>query len=256
MYKRSATDVSILVVEQDDLVREALQAFVAAEFPESQVLEAGTDDDASATSRTQAPDVIIVDVALPRQDGFEIIERLRSAAPNACIVALTREDEGLCTGPYSAGATVCLPTWQVRDRLGPLLRGLLVPDNDRRKHKTVVCVEDDSEMFDLIKLILRRHNVNTIGSLGGHRAVDTIREVKPDLVLLDLMMPGVSGWDVYQQLKADEETQDIPVIVVTVIDPFWSKKQGLDPDDVESYVLKPFLPQTLASEVNKTLRSS
>lgn len=86
--------------------------------------------------------------------------------------------------------------------------------------------------------------------------MDTIRRVNPDLVLLDLMMPDVSGWDVYQQLKTEEATKDIPVIVVTVLDPYWSRRRGLAPTDVDGYLVKPFLPDTLVSEVHRTLKES
>jgi response regulator RpfG family c-di-GMP phosphodiesterase len=67
------------------------------------------------------------------------------------------------------------------------------------------------------------------------------------------MMPDVSGWDVYREMKAHEDTKDIPIIVVTVIEPHWSKKRGLDPEDVEGYLVKPFLPRALVDQVSRTV---
>jgi len=88
--------------------------------------------------------------------------------------------------------------------------------------KSVVCIEDEPEMIDLIKLILGRKGFELIGAMGGREGLDAIRRVKPDLVLLDLMMPDMDGWEVYQQIKADNELKRIPVIVVT------AKAQSID----------------------------
>lgn len=245
----------ILVVEEDDLIREALREFLAATFSRCVVLDVGIGDSASSSAKSQAPDVIVVDVSLPKHDNMEIIRELRSVAPSACIVALTRRDGEACQDLVrSAGASTCILIWEIRERLASVLEEQFTSDAERGTLKTVICVEDDPEMIDLIKLILRRHSFDAIGALGGHEAFDTIRHLKPDLVLLDLMMPDVSGWDVYQQLKAEQETKDIPVIVVSVLDPYWSRRRGLAPTDVDGYLVKPFLPQALVEEVHRTLQ--
>jgi DNA-binding response OmpR family regulator len=59
--------------------------------------------------------------------------------------------------------------------------------------RTVVCIEDELEMIELVKLILGRHNFRVIGAVGGQQGLDKIAEVNPDLVLLDLMMPEMDG---------------------------------------------------------------
>src|SRR3974377_2497727 len=80
--------------------------------------------------------------------------------------------------------------------------------------KKVVCVEDEPEIIDLIRLILGRKGFDLTGATGGLEGLEAIRRVKPDLVLLDLMMPDMDGWEVYQQMKADSELKNIPVIGV------------------------------------------
>ena len=81
--------------------------------------------------------------------------------------------------------------------------------------KTILCIEDEQEMIDLIRLILSRRGFEILGANGGKEGLETIRREHPDLVLLDLMMPEMDGWEVYQQMKADSATRDIPVIVLT-----------------------------------------
>jgi DNA-binding response OmpR family regulator len=117
----------------------------------------------------------------------------------------------------------------------------------------VVCVEDEPEMIDLIKLILTRKGYEVHGANGGVAGLKLIQEVKPDLVLLDLMMPEMDGWQVYQQIKADEETQEIPVIVVTAKAQNIDKVLGLHIAKVDDYISKPFSLQELVDRVEKVL---
>ena len=119
--------------------------------------------------------------------------------------------------------------------------------------KKVVCIEDEPEMIDLVKLILGRKGFDLTGAMGGREGLDVIRRVKPDLVLLDLMMPDMDGWEVYQQMKADADMQKIPVIVVTAKAQSIDKVLGLHIAKVDDYVTKPFGPQELLQSVEKVL---
>src|SRR4030042_627359 len=119
--------------------------------------------------------------------------------------------------------------------------------------KRVVYVEDELEMIDLVRLILGRKGYEVIGADGGREGLDTIRKELPDLVLLDLMMPDMDGWDVYQQMKAEDSTQKIPVIVVTAKAQSIDKVLGLHIAKVDDYISKPFSPQELVDSVEKVL---
>ena len=120
----------------------------------------------------------------------------------------------------------------------------------------VVCVEDEPEMIDLIKLILTRKGYEVHGANGGVEGLRMIREVKPDLVLLDLMMPEMDGWQVYQQIKADDKTKDIPVVVVTAKAQNIDKVLGLHIAKVDDYISKPFSLQELVDRVEDVLKRS
>ena len=80
-----------------------------------------------------------------------------------------------------------------------------------------------------------------------------MRKEHPDLVLLDLMMPDMDGWEVYQQMKADESTKHIPVIVVTAKAQSIDKVLGLHIAKVDDYIAKPFSPQDLLNSVERIL---
>jgi len=120
-------------------------------------------------------------------------------------------------------------------------------ENARR----VVYIEDEPEMVDLVRLILQRKNYEVIGANGGREGLDTVRRLLPDLVLLDLMMPDMDGWEVYQQLKAEESTRDIPVIVITAKAQNIDKVLGLHIAKVNDYISKPFSPKDLVDSLQK-----
>jgi two-component system response regulator VicR len=123
---------------------------------------------------------------------------------------------------------------------------MTMPDKRR-----ILCIEDEEEMIDLIRLILERKGFEVLGAVGGKEGLGAIRSEKPDLVLLDLMMPDIDGWEVYRQMKADEEIKDIPVVVVTAKAQSIDKVLGLHIAKVDDYVTKPFGPGDLLEAVDR-----
>jgi DNA-binding response OmpR family regulator len=119
--------------------------------------------------------------------------------------------------------------------------------------KKILCIEDEDEMIDLIRLILNRRGFEIYGANGGKDGLQRIRKDHPDLVLLDLMMPEMDGWEVYQQMKADDSTKNIPVIVVTAKAQAIDKVLGLHIAKVDDYITKPFSPQELLASVDHVL---
>ncbi|MFA9402983.1 MAG: response regulator transcription factor [Anaerolineales bacterium] len=119
--------------------------------------------------------------------------------------------------------------------------------------KRVVCIEDEPEMIDLVRLILGRKGFDVIGANGGIEGLETVQRERPDLVLLDLMMPDMDGWEVYQQMKADDDLRNIPVVVVTAKAQSIDKVLGLHIAKVDDYITKPFGPQELLESVEKLI---
>jgi DNA-binding response OmpR family regulator len=119
--------------------------------------------------------------------------------------------------------------------------------------RKVIYIEDEQEMIDLVRLILTRKGFEVIGANGGRKGLKLVKDQLPDLVLLDLMMPDMDGWEVYQQMKADEKTRQIPVIVITAKAQSIDKVLGLHIAKVDDYISKPFSPQELLDSVEKVL---
>jgi two-component system, OmpR family, response regulator VicR len=124
---------------------------------------------------------------------------------------------------------------------------------DAQIKKKILCIEDEHEMIDLIRLILSRRGFEVLGANGGREGLDVIRKEHPDLILLDLMMPDMDGWEVYQRMKAEETTRNIPVIIVTAKAQSIDKVLGLHIAKVDDYIAKPFSPQELLASVDNVL---
>ena len=120
----------------------------------------------------------------------------------------------------------------------------------------IVCVEDDPEMIELVKLILSRQGYDVVGASSGEAGLVAIEVEEPDLVLLDLMMPEMDGWEVFQRMRSDERMKDIPVIVVTAKAQSIDKVLGLHIAKVDDYITKPFGPNELLSSVMRVLKDA
>jgi two-component system response regulator VicR len=122
-----------------------------------------------------------------------------------------------------------------------------------KQSKRLAYIEDEAEMIDLVRLILGRRGYTVLGANGGREGLDLVRKELPDLVLLDLMMPDMDGWDVYHQIRSEELTRDIPVIVITAKAQDIDKILGLRIAKVEDYISKPFSPQELIDRIEQVL---
>jgi DNA-binding response OmpR family regulator len=122
-----------------------------------------------------------------------------------------------------------------------------------KQSRRVAYIEDEGEMIDLVRLILSRQGFTVLGANGGKEGVELILKEKPELILLDLMMPDMDGWDVYHQIKSDENSRDIPVIVITAKAQDIDKTLGLRVAKVDDYIAKPFSPQELTERIEKVL---
>ncbi len=117
----------------------------------------------------------------------------------------------------------------------------------------IIYIEDDPEMIELVGLILTRRGLEFTGAHGGRKGLELVKQELPDLILLDLMMPDLDGWDVYHQLKADNATQNIPVIIITAKSQTIDQVLGLQIAQVNDYLCKPFHPQELIDSIEKVM---
>lgn len=107
-------------------------------------------------------------------------------------------------------------------------------------HARILCIEDEGDILDLLRIILERDGFECITALGGIDGVQKARDSHPDLILLDLMMPDMSGWEVLRHLQEDETSKYIPVIILTVRDRYSDPNLLNHAGDMAEIISKPF----------------
>ncbi len=115
---------------------------------------------------------------------------------------------------------------------------------------TILVADDERNIVQLARMYLAKEGFAVESAANGEEAIDKVHQIKPDLLLLDLMMPGVDGWEVCRRLRRDN---DIPIIVLTARDDEVDKVVGLELG-ADDYVTKPFNPRELVARVKAVLR--
>lgn len=121
--------------------------------------------------------------------------------------------------------------------------------------KTIVYVDDEQDLIDLVSTMSRYRGFHIVGANGGQAGLETIRRVKPDLVLLDLMMPDMGGEQVYQHLQNDLELEHIPVVIVTADSTYRTRFAGEQILKANGFVTKPFNMRELFDTIERVLNS-
>lgn len=119
--------------------------------------------------------------------------------------------------------------------------------------KRIIYFEDDKDMVELVRIILGREGYQVEGIAEGQAGIKAVQQNSPDVILLDLMLPDMDGWEIFRQLKHDESTADIPVIVITAKAQSIDKVLGLEIAKVDDYISKPFRPSELVDRVEEVL---
>ncbi|MAE74365.1 MAG: DNA-binding response regulator [Bdellovibrionaceae bacterium] len=117
----------------------------------------------------------------------------------------------------------------------------------------VLIVDDDSDVRDYLVGALSQQGFDAVSIDSGNNIVPVTRQLKPDLILLDHRMPGVTGSDVIRNVKSDPELYRIPIIMVTGVDTEEQKVEALELG-ADDYIVKPFLPRELSARIKAVLR--
>jgi two-component system response regulator VicR len=117
----------------------------------------------------------------------------------------------------------------------------------------ILYIEDKQEMLDLVQLIVTKKGHIFVGARNGNQGLELLSTVQPDIILLDLMMPDMDGWEVFRHIRAEPTTAHLPIIVVTASGQSLAQVQGLYLTSNDEYITKPFIPQDLLAAINRAL---
>jgi len=118
-------------------------------------------------------------------------------------------------------------------------------------NKKVLVVDDEPDTLELVKLVLESGGFETLLAASGTQALEQIERTRPDLVLLDIMMPDMDGWDVFRKIK--EKDPKIPIAILTAKAQNIDRLLGLHVLKADDYITKPFGKNELINKVRKLL---
>ncbi len=237
----------ILVIDDDPTTHDLIRRFLE---PEGFEVIATTDPEQGLQwAKDQYPDGIILDVIMPKLDGWAVLTRLKEdpeLASIPVIMATILEDQSI---GYSLGAIGYLTKPIQKEQL----KRILDKYQSKLSSRLLLIVDDDPNNRSLMRRQLEKENWIVIEANNGKSALEKIEKNSPALILLDLMMPEMDGFEMINQLRQRQEWQQIPVIVITAKDLTEADRQQLN-GYVEKIIQKgAYKRQDLLQEVRQLL---
>ena len=243
---------TVLIVEDDPKTRELLRFCLMREG--FRIEEASTGEEAIAKALTLQPALVTLDILLPVRDGWDVLRALKEhphtrEIPVMIVSIIDEPEQG-----FSLGATDYLLKPFERDDFLQRLRHHIVPMTHLSHSVRILIIDDDPLAVETLAGMLEAEGFHISKAYGGQQGLELAFEQLPDVIVVDLLMPDISGFEVVQRLKEHPQTNATPVFVVTV--------KELTSDDVEqlnafaSAVMQKgaFVRDEFVREVRKLLR--
>jgi GAF domain-containing protein/CheY-like chemotaxis protein len=200
---------TVLVIDDEAAVRDLMQRFLGKEG--FRVVAAASGEEGLRWARELRPDAITLDVMMPGMDGWAVLSALK-ADPDVAgipVIMLTIVDDRNLG--YALGASDYLTKPIDRERLVTVLK-------QHRRDRPVLVVDDDAEVRQLLRRMLESEGFAVVEAENGRVALERLRGEPPSLILLDLMMPEMDGFEFVDEIRRHEGWRAIPVVVITARD--------------------------------------
>ena len=225
----------VLVVEDDPQASELISLYLSEE--DYAVAHAFDGEQAIQMARELRPDAITLDIELPKKGGWEVLAELKSLPETKDIpVAIVSIVENRPFG-LNLGAIEYFVKPLNKEQFIEGMRGVVAKTGREAESMTVLVVDDEPQTVELLTHALQAQGFAVLQAYGGQQAIDLAIEKHPDMIILDLMMPEVSGLDVVRHLRAHSEAMDIPVLIFTAKDLTEEDRQKLE-SHVQAIALK------------------
>ncbi|HID95000.1 MAG TPA: response regulator [Candidatus Latescibacteria bacterium] len=203
----------VMIVEDDPASNDLLSFYIRQEGYETTQIYEGTNVVEEAARLK--PLLLVLDIMLPGKDGWTVLQELKADPrtrdiPVVIVSVLDNVELGL-----SLGAVDYLVKPIKKERLLAILQRTSLTTKVRAGGAKILVVDDEPQLVDLVSTILESEGFTVLKAYGGREAVEIVRQERPDLMVLDLLMPGMDGIEVIYALHADEALKGIPVIVFT-----------------------------------------
>ena len=202
----------ILVIDDDENAQDMMKRFL--EKQDYVVIQAMSGEEGLNLATKENPDLITLDVMMPEMDGWEVLTVLQNneLTKNIPTIMLTMADEPDLG--FSLGATDYLTkpvNWEE-------LSGVLIKHQIEADSQSILIVEDDETTRAMLRKSLESNDFKVREAVNGKEGLDKVEKSKPGLIILDLMMPEMDGFEFSEELRKNKDWIDIPVVVVTAKD--------------------------------------
>lgn len=238
----------VLVADDDALVRDLLKENLETQGCE--VIEVASGQDVMPQTKLHQPNLIIQDVNMPDLSGFEVLRALKaneSTRPIPVMMLTKRsEDMSIVEGIASGAADYTIKPFDVDKFVARIMAAL------KRTDVKILIADDDPAASDLVAMRLSKLGYRVIVVNNGEETLAKFEDEAPNLLLLDIMMPGVDGMAILKQIKTQMQS-DTPVVVVTAKKQSENIVKSFD-DGAHDYIVKPFDIDELVARVRAILR--
>lgn len=255
---------SLLIVDDNAMNRDMLARRLEREGYNITTATGG--EEALKLVHEQEFDLILLDILMPDIDGYKVLEQLKAddrtrEIPVVMLTAVHEMDsvvrcfemgvEDYLTKPFN------IPF--VKSRISSCLRSATVKENTKGRESKpedkdhhLLIVDDNAMNRDMLARRLEREGYHITTAAGGRQALELVGGGRFDLILLDILMPDMDGYEVLEKLKNNDATREIPVIMLTAVNEVESVKHCIDMG-AEDYLIKPFNAVLLKSRIAATL---
>lgn len=246
----------ILIIEDDSVLRDTLQKKLNLEGYNALTAEDG--EIGLKKIKQASPDLVLLDILMPEKNGMEVLEQIK-------------KDEKLKRIPVimisNSGQSVEIKKVLELGAVDYLIKANFDPDEVVAKVRKVfgskeirgpkiLIVEDDKFLRDLIERKLAQTSYQVITATDGEEGLKMIQEQKPALVLLDILLPSMSGWEVLEKMKTNSEMSKIPVLILSNLGEKEDVEKGLKMG-ADDYIIKAhFTPNEIIEKVEKCLNKN
>lgn len=238
----------VLVIDDEADIREIVRLYLIGEGLE--VIEAENGQEGILKALREKPDLIVLDIMMPGINGFEVAKHLKDD-PNTKDIPIIILSVLAYDSQYRHGILDYISKPFRQEELVGIVRKIFDKVEKKQSKKTILVVDDDPDIVDIISICLKDNNIHSEKAYNGLEALEKIKNTTIDLVLLDINMPGMNGFEVIKHLKSDPATCEIPIVVLTgtyIAED--DKKHGLTLG-VAKYLTKPFSADDLVKEITR-----
>ena len=119
--------------------------------------------------------------------------------------------------------------------------------------KTVICIEDEEEIVELLSNVLDSESIHLVTSSTAYEGLAAIRRVRPALVILDIVLPDMDGWSVYDAIRSDPALRNTPIVMLTALRREYQPRRSFRVGPQDAYINKPFDAPQLRAQVEQML---